>query len=178
MQTSADKSCSLVNTSNMDICFENREPKNKTWRWADGRLPRFSLKGLTLTWNPALTFGFVGLQSQAMEGDSKCSKSRWSLPSQSKGINGVAGNCGDTGMERKLLAGVFDSRARAKPCLLAIGGGRELSRRAEFSRHCLWFRVISIGCFCLCGMGGMANTMILVNIASTVLFKILWHLME
>jgi len=40
------------------------------------------------------------LQSDDMEGDITRSKSRWSLPSQSKGINGVAGNCGDTGMEQ------------------------------------------------------------------------------
>lgn len=56
----------LVNTSNMDICSENREPKNKTWRWQATSL---QFEGFDVDPNPALTiFGLQGLQSQAMEG--------------------------------------------------------------------------------------------------------------
>ena len=110
---------------------------NPRTRHGDGRLPRFSLKGLTLTWpEPCSDIWVAGLQSQAMEGDSNRSKPRCSLPSQSREVNGVAGNCGDTGMEQKLLAGIW--LARTGGTLSSSYWRRQkLSPPAEFSRHCL-----------------------------------------
>ena len=69
-------------------------------RHGDGRATSLQFEGFDVDLNLA------GLQSQAMEGDSNRSKPRCSLPSQSREVNGVAGNCGDTGMEQKLLAGI------------------------------------------------------------------------
>jgi hypothetical protein len=69
------------------------------------------------------------------------------LLSQSRGINGVAGNCGDTGMEQKLLAGIW--RARTGETLSSSDWRRQkLSARADFSRHCLRFILLCINKHC------------------------------
>jgi hypothetical protein len=91
----------------MDICSENREPKNKTWRW-HWQATSLQFEGFDVDPNRALTFELLqaGLQSQAMERRQQALQIEMGLLSQSRGINGVAGNCGDTGMEQKLLAGI------------------------------------------------------------------------
>ena len=134
VQISTDKSSSCQHELHGHLF---REPGTQEQDTEMAGLPRFSLKGLTLTWpEPCSDIWVAGLQSQAMEGDSNRSKPRCSLPSQSREVNGVAGNCGDRGMEQKLLAGIWLERTGGT---LSSSNWRrqKLSRRAEFSRHCL-----------------------------------------
>jgi hypothetical protein len=106
--------CALVNTGNMHgHMFQEAATQGQDF----GSSLRLSLKGLTLT---RIFYDIL----EDMEGDMTRSESRWSLPSQSKAINGVAGNCGDTRMEQNFWR-VFDSRARANPCPPAIGAGKK-----------------------------------------------------
>lgn len=85
------------------MCSKNREPKNKTWRW-QWQATSLQFEGFDVDLNPALTFGFEacnipghGRRQQALQIEME-----FALPKQ--GVNGVAGNCGDMGMEQKLLA--------------------------------------------------------------------------
>lgn len=87
---------------------KNQQPNAMQGQGLEARL---SLKGLTLTRIRSDILGFQACNPRTWKETSRAPNRDGVLPSQSKAINGVAGNCGDTRMEQSFWR-VFESPAR------------------------------------------------------------------